>query len=72
MPWPHEGSVQLHSVVGWVAVTAAVLLASVMAVIHHGPADLTVLSVPILLGILMACHAVLTRRRPIRGPDVGS
>ncbi|HVT21465.1 MAG TPA: hypothetical protein VHE57_08775 [Mycobacteriales bacterium] len=69
MTWPHLGSAELHSVVAWVATAAAVLLACVMAILHHGAADLAVLAVPIVLGAVMLGRAASDVRHALRGTD---
>jgi hypothetical protein len=68
MPWPHVGSLALHRVIAGVAEAAAVLLVLVMAVLHHGAADLTVLAVPLGFGlVLLGRDAAEVKRVLVRG-----
>lgn len=67
LPWPHVGSIALHRVVAAVAMTAAVLLALVMAVLHHSGADLAVLAVPVLVGLIALGRSATHVRAALRG-----
>ena len=50
--WPNLASVTLHTAVASVAAVAGLLVAAVVAVRHHGAADLGVLAVPAVLAAL--------------------
>ncbi len=52
LPLPHLGSLALHRVMAAVATGAAVLLALVFAGFHHSEADLAVLSIPVVIGLI--------------------
>ena len=58
LPWPHGGSVALHTVIAAVAAGAGIVIAGVFAVGHHRPGELALLAVPVVIGL-----AVLTRLR---------
>lgn len=60
-PWPHNGSIAVHTVVAAVAALAGVLVAVVTALGHHDGADVSLLAIPALLAAatLRRLHARL-------------
>ena len=69
MRWPHTGSVALHRVVAAVAISAALLLATVFAVMYHSGPDLGTLAVPILLGVAAISRIASQARAAVRDPS---
>jgi hypothetical protein len=70
LPWPHDGSITLHTVVATVATVAAVLLALVIAAIHHSAVDLALLAVPVALGTVVLARQAARLRHDVERVDV--
>lgn len=62
LPWPHLGSVALHSAISAVATVAAVVLVLVIGAIHHTGMDLAVLAVPLALGAVILARLTTALR----------
>jgi hypothetical protein len=52
-PWPHTGSVAVHTVVGMIAAVAGLLIAVVTGFRHHEVGDLALLAAPVSLAMIV-------------------
>jgi hypothetical protein len=65
IPWPHSGSIALHTMVAAVASAAGVLVTGAFAVLHHSLIDLAVLALPFALAVVTLVRMTEKTRRAV-------